>query len=137
MSEPEQHFPKDLVKELENKGHKVHFASMLFHSEDLLQGNTSRAIANMLRTFCQGMKVCVEIVLMATDGGQVMTGEQVVVVAGTGRGFSMVVAYASSSNHIGDLHITELICKPLQSKQFGIQRTSSHSPGAGKIGIST
>jgi hypothetical protein len=120
MFEPKQHFPEELVQELEKKGHKVHFASMLFHSEDLLQGNTSRAIANMLRTFCQGMKVCVEIVLMAADGGHVMTGEHVVVVAGTGRGAdTAVVAYAASSNHIGDLHITELICKPLQSRQFG------------------
>ena len=120
MAEPKQHFPDELVKDLEKKGHKVHFASMLFHSEELLQGNTSRALANMLRTFCQGMKVCVEIVLMAADAGQVLTGEQVIVVAGTGRGAdTAVVAFAASSQHIGDLHITELICKPLQSKQFG------------------
>ncbi|HEX7474754.1 MAG TPA: pyruvate kinase alpha/beta domain-containing protein [Dehalococcoidales bacterium] len=118
MFEPKQHFPEELVAELEKKGHKVHFASMLFHSEDFLQNNAARAIANMLRTFCQGMKVCVEIVLMSADAGLVATGEQVVVVAGTGRGSdTAIVAVAASSNHVGDLHVTEIICKPLQTKQ--------------------
>ncbi len=118
MFEPEQHFPESLVKELEKKGHKVHFASMLFHSEDFLQNSGARAIANMLRTFSQGMKVCVEIVLMATDAGLVSIGEQVVVVAGTARGAdTAIVALAASSNHIADLHVTEIICKPLQTKQ--------------------
>ncbi|HSW57792.1 MAG TPA: pyruvate kinase alpha/beta domain-containing protein [Dehalococcoidales bacterium] len=120
MFETKQHFPEELVNDLEKAGHKVHFASMLFHSEDLLQNNASRGIANMLRTFCQGMKVVVEIILMAADGGHVLSGEQVVAVAGTGRGAdTAVVAYAASSNHIGDLHVTEIICKPLQTKQFG------------------
>jgi len=133
MSEPKQHFPEELVKQLEKKGHTVHFASMLFHSEDLLQGNTSRALANILRTFCQGMKVCVEIVLMAVDGGHVAIGEQVMIVAGTGRGAdTAIVAYAASSNHIADLHITEIICKPLQTRRFGPGGPPSASPAAEK-----
>jgi uncharacterized protein len=117
-AEPNQFFPAELVTEMENKGHKVHFASMLFHSEDLLQDNTSKALARILRTFCQGMKVCVEILMMATDAGLVSLGEQVVVVAGTGHGAdTAVVGYGSSSSHVADLHITEIICKPLQTKQ--------------------
>jgi len=116
--EPKQLFPDELVVDLEKKGHKVHFASMLFHSEDLLQDNGSKALARMLRTFCQGMKVCVEILMMATDAGLVSMGEQVVVIAGTGHGAdTAVVGYGSSSSHIADLHITEIICKPLQTKQ--------------------
>jgi len=64
------------------------------------------------------MKVCVEIIFMATDGGHVDVGEQVVVVAGSGRGSdTAVVAIAAASTHLGDLHITEIICKPLQTKQ--------------------
>jgi uncharacterized protein len=117
-AEPTQYFPTELIGELESKGHKVHFASMLFHSEDMLQDNASKALARILRTFCQGMKVCVEILMMATDAGQVSMGEQVVVVAGTGHGAdTAVVGYGSSSSHVADLHITEIICKPLQTKQ--------------------
>jgi uncharacterized protein len=118
MHEPNQFFPEALKAKLEAQGHKVHFGSMLFHSEDFLGTNASRALANMLRTFCQGMKVCVEIALMAADAGEIMTGENAVVVAGTGRGAdTAVVVQAASSNHLGDLHITEIICKPLQTKQ--------------------
>ena len=74
-------------------------------------------MANLLRTFCQGMKVCVEITFMAVDGGHVAPGEQVVVVAGTGRGAdTAIVAVAASSTRLPELHITEIICKPLQTK---------------------
>jgi hypothetical protein len=111
-------FPPELVTELEKQGHAVHFGTMLFHTEHLYGMNTPTVMANLLRTFCQGMKVCVEIILMATDGGHVEVGEQVVVVAGSGRGSdTAVVAIASSSTRLADLHITEIICKPLQTKQ--------------------
>jgi len=111
-------FPPELVTELEKQGHAVHFGTMLFHTDHLYGINTPTIMANLLRTFCQGMKVCVEILLMATDGGHVDVGEQVVVVSGSGRGAdTAVVAIAASSTHLGDLHITEIICKPLQTKQ--------------------
>jgi hypothetical protein len=111
-------FPPELVTELEKQGHAVHFGTMLFHTEHLYGINTPTVMANLLRTFCQGMKVCVEIIFMATDGGHVDVGEQVVVVAGSGRGAdTAVVAIAAPSTRLGELHITEIICKPLQTKQ--------------------
>jgi len=118
MAEPEQHFPQQLKADLEKMGHEVHFGTMIFHMENLLGINISRALANLLRCFCQGMKVCVEILLMATDAGKISEGESVIAVAGTGRGAdTAVVALAASSNHIAEFHITEIICKPLQTKQ--------------------
>jgi hypothetical protein len=76
-------------------------------------------MANLLRTFCQGMKVCVEITLMAVDGGHVGSGEPVVVVAGTGRGAdTAVVALGAPSTRLTELHVTEIICKPLQTKSM-------------------
>ncbi len=60
-----QRFPRELVTELEQKGHRVHFGTMLFHTDDLYGVRAPRLIATLLRTFCQGIKVCVEIVLMA------------------------------------------------------------------------
>jgi hypothetical protein len=111
-------FPPELVTELEKQGHSVHFGTMLFHTEHLYGMNTPTVMANLLRTFCQGMKVCVEIIFMATDGGHVDVGEQVVVVAGSGRGAdTAVVAIAAPSTRLGELHIMEIICKPLQTKQ--------------------
>jgi hypothetical protein len=114
-----QRFPPELVTELENKGHRVHFGTMPFHTENFYGSRTSAIMANMLRIFCQGMKVCVEIILMATDAGLIEIGEQVIAVTGTGRGAdTAVVATASTSTKFNDFHITEIICKPLQTRTF-------------------
>lgn len=111
-------FPPELITELEKQGHTVHFGTMLFHTEHLYGVNTPTVMANLLRTFCQGMKVAVEIVFMAADGGHVDVGEHVVVVTGSGRGAdTAVVAIAAPSTRLSELHITEIICKPLQTKQ--------------------
>jgi hypothetical protein len=113
-----QRFPPELVAGLARQGHQVHFGTMLFHTEHFYGTNTPTIMANLLRTFCQGMKVCVEIILMAVDGGHVAVGEEVVVVTGSGRGAdTAVVAVAAPSTRLADLHITEIICKPLQTKQ--------------------
>lgn len=115
---PTQRFPQELVTELAEQGHSVHFGTMLFHTERFYGVDTPTIMANLLRTFCQGMKVCVEIVLMAVDGGHVAPDEEVVIVSGTGRGAdTAVVAIAAPSTRLADLHITEIICKPLQTKQ--------------------
>ena len=113
-----QRFTAELVQELENQGHTVHFGTMLFHTENLYGMDTPRIMANLLRTFCQGMKVCVEIIFMATDSGDLEVGEEVIAVTGTGRGAdTAVVAIAAPSTRLPELHITEIICKPLQTKQ--------------------
>jgi hypothetical protein len=115
---PQQRFPAELVAELSGQGHTVHFGTMLFHTENLYGMDTPRVMANLLRTFCQGMKVCVELIFMAVDGGCVDPGEEVVVVTGTGRGAdTAIVAIAAPSTKLPELHITEIICKPLQTKQ--------------------
>jgi len=113
-----QQFPIELVKTLENQGHIVHFGTTLFHTENLYGTATPRIMAFLLRTFCQGMKVCVEMILMAVDSGCVASGEKVIAIAGTGRGAdTAVVALAASSRDLPNLHITEIICKPLQTQQ--------------------
>ncbi len=112
-----QRFPTELVAELSQKGHTVHFGTMLFHTDRLYGMETPRVMANLLRTFCQGMKVCVEITLMAVDAGHVDSGEKVVVVTGTGRGAdTSVVAIGAPSTRLYELKITEIICKPLQTR---------------------
>jgi hypothetical protein len=114
----EQRFPLELKESLEKQGHHVHFATSLFATENLYGSPVPRVMAFLLRTFSQGMKVCVEMILMAVDGGFVASGEQVIAVAGSGRGAdTAVVAIAASSRNLPDLHITEIICKPLQTSQ--------------------
>ena len=114
-----QRFPEELVPELENQGHRVYFGTMLFHTDDLYGSKNPSAMAMLLRTFCQGMKVVHEILLMATNGGCVAAGEKVIAVAGTGRGAdTAVVAIAAPSTRLYDLHITEIICKPLETQSW-------------------
>ena len=114
-----QLFPRELVAELEQQGHTVHFGTMLFHTDRFYGSGTPEAMAMVLRTICQGMKVCVEIVLMAADAGHVARGEEVIVVSGTGRGAdTAVVAIASTSQKLHELHITEILCKPLQTRSW-------------------
>ena len=107
-------FPQELVKELQEKKHIVHFGTMLFHTGDLYGTDTPMALANVLRVLGQGMKVCVEITMMACDGGCIKMGEKVIVVAGTGGGAdTAVVATAASSANVTSLRINEIICKPI------------------------
>jgi len=109
-----QPFPQELVAELQGKGHRVHFGTMLFHTEELYGNKTPQVMANLLRIFGQGIKVCVEILMMACDGGCIEAGEKVIAVAGAGAGVdTAIVAMASPSTRMAGLHVYEIICKPL------------------------
>ena len=126
-----QRFPQELVTELERKGHRVHFGTMLFHTDSLYGSHIPAVMATLLRIFCQGMKVCVEIIMMATDGGCVITGEEIIAVAGTGSGAdTAVVAIAAPSTRLSDLHISEIICKPREtiSRPVGTRPPVSITP---------
>ena len=86
---------------------------MLFHATDFYGTNAPTALGNLLRTFGQGTKVCVEIMLMAADGGVVERGQQVLVMAGSGRGADTAfLATASTSNRLKEVKVHEILCKP-------------------------
>ncbi|MBN1849255.1 MAG: hypothetical protein JW932_11795 [Deltaproteobacteria bacterium] len=107
-------FPWELVKEMRDAGHEVHFGTMLFHTDQLYESNIPTLMANLLRCFCQGVKVCFEIVMMATDAGLLSKGEKIIAIAGTGRGAdTALVMQASSSRNMKRLRVNEIICKPL------------------------
>ncbi len=109
-----QPFPTELVTELETKGHLVHFSTMLFHTEKLYGSKIPEVIANTLRIFGQGMKVCTEIVMMACDGGCIDSGEKVIVIGGTASGAdTAIIAAAAPSTKMYKLRVQEIICKPL------------------------
>jgi len=122
-------FPPELVAELEQQGHKVHFATMPFHTDDFHGCKAVEAMAIALRTICQGMKVCVEIVLMAADAGLVAQGEEVIAVSGTRAGAdTAVVALASTTSRFNELHITEILCKPLKTRIWPLGPTPYDRP---------
>jgi len=70
-------------------------------------------IANVLRVLGEGMKVVCEIALMAADAGLVRTDEDVISIAGTGKGAdTAVVLKPVNSTDFFDLKVREILCKP-------------------------
>jgi len=73
----------------------------------------SETVAQVLYSFCQGMKVAVEVVLMAADAGLIPIDREVLAIAGTGEGAdtAIIVKPAYPKNFL-DLSIKEIIAKP-------------------------
>lgn len=70
-------------------------------------------VANTLRIFGQGMKVACEVAVMAADAGLVRTDEDVIAIAGTGRGAdTALVLRPVNSQDFFDLKVKEILCKP-------------------------
>jgi len=70
-------------------------------------------MANTLRVFGQGMKVAIEITLMAADAGLVSPDEDVIAIAGTGRGADTAIVVKPAHAHDAfSLRVKEIICKP-------------------------
>ena len=71
-------------------------------------------VASTLRIFGQGIKVACEIALMAADSGLVRTDEDVISIAGTGRGADTAIMLSPVNTHnFFDLKVREILCKPL------------------------
>jgi hypothetical protein len=70
-------------------------------------------IANTLRIFGQGMKVAVEITLMAADAGLIDTAQNVIAVGGTGYGAdTAVVIKPANVSRFFDLKVRHILCMP-------------------------
>ena len=114
-----QELPQKTKEEIERKGGKVLTCQHAF-------GGISRAvrkkletyqldeiIAYILRTFGEGMKVAVEITLMAADAGLIRTDREAIAIGGTAKGAdtALVVKPANAQAFL-DLEIREILCKP-------------------------
>ncbi|MCK5147117.1 hypothetical protein KAR48_10205 [bacterium] len=89
-------------------------------------GGVGRAVRNKLKTYQvdeimaytlrimgQGIKVAVEIALMATDAGLVRTDEDAIVLGGSGKGIDTAVVIKPANAHrFFDLKIRGILCKP-------------------------
>ncbi len=70
-------------------------------------------VTQTLYLFCQGMKVCVEIVLMAADAGLISVNREVIAIAGTDDGAdTAIVVKPSYPRKFLELKIKEIIAKP-------------------------
>lgn len=114
----EMEIPQNLITELKIKGTIVVTATHALAGVDRAirkKHNTwmiAELIAETLRTFGQGTKVCAEIVMMAADAG-VMRMEDSIVIAGTGRGADTAwVIKPAHSHQFFDMKFKELLCKP-------------------------
>lgn len=117
----------DMLAELQKLGVRVSTATMPFSTLGRLYRPDWKAskysiyntlfpfdiMADTLRMFSQGMKVCVEIVIMAADMGLIPVDEEVIAIAGTHRGADTAVVIKPSHGHqLYDLRILEIIAKP-------------------------
>src|SRR3989304_3713673 len=86
-------------------------------------------IANSLRIICAGFKVVVECGVMAADAGLIRTDEDVIAIAGSGRGADTAVTMrAANARSPFRVRIKEILCKPLLYAGGG---HPAGAPGAG------
>lgn len=73
----------------------------------------SLIVRETLRTFGQGMKVAVEISLMAADAGLLDMSHEVIAVAGSSSGAdTAIVLRPTFTRRFQELHICEILAKP-------------------------
>jgi len=114
-----QEFTEENRKILEAKGGTVLTAAHAFSGVSralrtkLDTVSIGDIIANTLRIFGQGTKVCCEIALMAADAGLMRTDEEIICIGGSGHGAdTAVVLNPINSNDFFDLKVKEILCKP-------------------------
>ena len=100
-------------------GAKIYTGTILTHSIETAFSKKfdglypTMIVAQSLRRFGEGAKVCCEIVMEACDGGLIPEGEEVIAVAGTVRGADTVcIIRSAASKRFLDLKVLESIAKP-------------------------
>ncbi len=118
--EPNTHEMTDEVKrKIRDNGAVLYTGTMVTHSLDTAfqkkfdGAYPSHIVAQALRRFGEGTKVCCECVMMAADAGLIPEGEEVLAVAGTARGADTVALLKSAaSKRFLDLRVLQILAKP-------------------------
>jgi len=77
-------------------------------------------LGQVLKMLGEGFKVCAEIAAMAADCGAVPVDEEVITIAGTGRGCdTAIVLIPAHSNDYFKLQFKEIVCIPRTRSQKG------------------
>jgi len=114
-----QEMKRELEEEILKMGGKILTASHAFSGVERSIRNKLGTIgmltiiAETLRLFSEGVKVCVEITVMAADAGLIPVDRDVIAIAGTSRGAdTALLIKPSHSNDFFNLTIREVIAKP-------------------------
>jgi uncharacterized protein len=132
MREPNKNeFTDENKKKVESKGGVVIFASHAFTgltrrpTPPPMPGippampagsvlEVGEIIANTLSILSAGFKVVVECGVIAADAGAIRTDEDIIAIAGSGRGADTAVTMrASNARDLFQFRIKEILCKPL------------------------
>ena len=115
----EDEVPAATRSNLEEKGVKLLTTTHLFGgvnralSTKFQGAYPTEIVASTLRMFGQGMKVCAEISVMALDSGLIPYGEEIIAIAGSGKGAdTSCVIVPAHSKYFFDTVIKEIICMP-------------------------
>jgi uncharacterized protein len=119
-----QHLSPECRKDLEDRGVKVFVGSHALSGVGRSITNKFKGISHTeiiaytLRLFgCEGVKVAVEVAVMAADAGLVPTDQEIIAMGGSGAGVdTAIVLKAAHQNNFFDLEVREIICKPRQRK---------------------
>jgi hypothetical protein len=109
-------------KMIESNGGKILTAQHTFGGVNRAVRNKSNSyqldeiIADVLRIFGAGMKVMMEVSMMAADAGLIDVGKPALAIAGTHRGADMaaILIPANSANFF-ELKVLEILCIPSES----------------------
>jgi len=119
FSQPgQQEMPEEVRRRIEELGAKVYTGTMVLRGLGAaMKGRAGfspeQVVADTLRIFGQGMKVACEMAAMTADAGLVPTDEDVIFVAGTGRGAdTAAIIQPRPSNMFFDMRVREILCKP-------------------------
>ncbi|MDF1514524.1 MAG: pyruvate kinase alpha/beta domain-containing protein [Anaerolineae bacterium] len=86
-------------------------------SDSLSNAAPNRIVRETLYTFCQGMKVAVEVALMAADAGLLQMEHEIIAIAGTGDGAdTALVIKPATARKFRQIEIREILAKPRYSR---------------------
>lgn len=109
------------IEELKEKGFKIYTGTHVLSGAE--RGISRKfggvypveIIAHSLRMLGQGVKVAVEISVMALDAGLIPYGKDIIAIGGTGRGAdTAIIIRPSHAASIFETKIKEIICKPYE-----------------------
>lgn len=114
-----QEVPSETVEEMHSKGAAVLTATHAFGGlgravrKKFGTWQVEEIIAQTLKRFGEGLKVAVEVSLMAADAGLVPPHREIISCGGTGHGLdTAIVVRPAHAQNFFDLEILEIICKP-------------------------
>ena len=116
-----QEMPASVIEEVREKGARVVTATHAFGGvgrsvrKKFGTWEVEEIIAQTLKRLGEGVKVAIEVSLMAADAGCLKPHSEIVALGGTGRGLdTALVLRPTHAQTFFDLEILEIVCKPRQ-----------------------